>query len=214
MNNSFPTRYFVFILFAIAFINCQQLSAQPIRPANQHPNPFPLSNIKASHPRLWFNSENLTLLKNRWNDPKFKDIVDPYKSGTDAISYGIKYLATNNPSDAQNAISIALNSNGDRVRKAAWSDISSLIFDWCYNQLSSDQKNNLLNKIKTTKQNLKKQLLDKFRFHENHLLGMHAYITAVLAIEGEAGVNSELRDAQNILQNLCEMADEISGDGG
>lgn len=205
----------IFIL-SVSFttINLHELYAQPIRPANQHFSPYVLSNIRANHPRLWFNSDNLTTLKNRWNDPQFQTIVDQYKSGNDAISWGIKYLATQNSSDAQKAISSALNAGSNGERKAAWGDIASIIFDWCYDQLNDDQKNNLLDKIKQARQNHKKKILDKFQFHENHILGLHAYVTAVLAIEGESGVTSELQDAQNILQNLCEMTNEISGDGG
>ncbi|MFQ5823915.1 MAG: hypothetical protein ACE5JB_07665 [bacterium] len=192
------------------------LKAEAKRPATEHPNPWPLATVRPSHPRLWFNQENLALLRVRWNDPAHKNIVDNYKNSNDALSSALRYLATGNVSDAQAAISEALsygNSADHGEREAAWGDVPSLVFDWCYDQLSSSQKSSLISKIQGRQASLVKNTLDYFRWHEIHLRGVHAYISAVLAIEGEPGVSSQLREAQNVLQNLQELGDEVSGDG-
>jgi hypothetical protein len=185
-----------------------------------HPNPLPLSTIRSGHPRIWFNADNVDLLRQRWNDPAYTDIVNKYQGRGDALSLALEGLATNNASKCSQAAASASYSyrpQGDQ--EAGFVDSISLVFDWCYNYLDSGQRADLVSKIK----NLRNEHLNNpnqgirnfyFDWHETYLYNTFAYIGTVLAIEGEPGVSSELSNAQNLLQNLQEFADEVSGDGG
>ena len=216
------------LTFCLIVLGCLILSpfkvkasdATPQRLATEHPNPLPLAKVKSGHPRLWFNQENLSLLRARWNDPEYKKITDIYKNSSNAISSALKYLATGNVNDAQNAISEALgygnNASSGAVngkREAAWGDVPAIVFDWCYDQLNNNQKADLISKIQNRSISLLQQKVKKrFQWHE-FFDEVTSYTSAVLAIEGERGVSSQLREAQNVLQNFQELGDEVSGEG-
>ncbi len=94
----------------------------------------------------------------------------------------------------------------------------SFVFDWCYDYLSTVERADLVSKIRVlrgeNKNNSSTGVRNRFHWHETFRFSTFAYIASVLAIEGEPGVTSELRKAQNVLQNLQELGDEVSGDGG
>jgi hypothetical protein len=97
-------------------------------------------------------------------------------------------------------------------------DAAALVFDWCYDLLDNSDKVELIGKIRLLrnehKNNSTTGVRGFFRWHETFLKSSFAYVASVLAIEGEPGVSSELREAQNVLQNLQELGDEVAGDGG
>jgi hypothetical protein len=181
-----------------------------------HPNPLPTSVIRADHPRLWFNSDNVNVLRQRWDDPAFADIVDYYEGGSDPVALALEGLATESSSKCSQAAAAVDGdySPGGGGRSAGYVDEASLVFDWCYDYLDSNQKSSLKSKVLNLRGQHKAGVRNYFRWHEIFQKNPFAYVAAVLAIEGESGVSSELQMAQNVLQNLQELGDEMGADGG
>jgi hypothetical protein len=184
-----------------------------------HPDPLPLSTIRSDHPRLWFNSDNVHLLRQRWTDPVYADIVGEYVGENDAISLALEGLATHNAakcSEAASTVGYEYRRQGDK--EAGHVDSISLVFDWCYEYLDADERSDLISKIENLRDEHKNHssfgIRSWFSWHESFWFSSFAYIASVLAIEGEPDVTSELREAQNVLQNLQEIGDEVRGDGG
>jgi hypothetical protein len=185
-----------------------------------HPDPLPLSNIRPDHPRLWFNSDNLHLLRERWHDPAYAEIVNKYRGKSNPISLALEGLATGNSAKcSQAAATVRFDYGPDRNAESGYAaDPIAVVFDWCYDALDSSQRADLISKIEALrdehKNNEQRGVRHFFRWHGAYLRSAFSYIGSVLAIEGEPGVSSELREAQNVLQNLQELGDEVSGDGG
>ena len=111
-----------------------------------HPNPLPLSAIRSEHPRLWFNSDNVNLLRERWTDPFYATIVNKYEGKTDAVSLALEGLATHNAakcSEAFETVSYEYSATGGGS-EAGYADSISLVFDWCYNYLGAVEKADLV----------------------------------------------------------------------
>ena len=184
-----------------------------------HPSPLPLSTVRPDHPRIWFNSDNVDILRQRWNDPAYSGVVSIYEGDNDALSLALEGLATQNASKCSSAAAQAdatYRPEGDAY--SGHIDPISLVFDWCYDYLDASEKADLISKIEYLRDRHKNDsntgVRSFFRWHEIFQKSTFAYIGAVLAIEGEPGVSSELRQAQNVVQNLQELGDEVSGDGG
>lgn len=184
-----------------------------------HPNPLPLSVIRPDHPRIWFNSENVHLLRQRWTDPAYDSIVNKYKGKSDAVSMALEGLATFDEAKcSQAAETVGSEYSPDGDSNLGHVDPISLVFDWCYDYLDPGQKADLISKIVVLRDQHRDDpsngVRNFFRWHGTYLKNSFAYLASVLAIEGEPGVTSELREAQNVLQNLQELGDEVRGDGG
>jgi hypothetical protein len=137
------------------------------------------------------------------------------------LSLALEGLATENAakcSQAAGKVGHEYSAHGDGG-DVAYVNTISLVFDWCYEYLNSGERVDLVSKIETLRdQNLNNSsngVRNYFHWHETFWRGStFAYIASVLAIEGEPGVSSQLRQAQNVLQNLQELGDEVRGDGG
>jgi hypothetical protein len=169
---------------------------------------------------IWFNSDNIHLLRQRWHSPEYAEIVNWYKNDQSSLSLALEGLATDNPAkceEAASTVNFVYRPEGSG-KLSGFTDEISLVFDWCYHLLDLDQRLFLLSKIQSLRNehlnNPERGVRNYFRWHEQFRSSAFAYIAAVLAIEGEPGVTSELREAQNVLQNLQELGDEISADGG
>jgi hypothetical protein len=212
-------KYYRFIGMAVFFMAVGTVYLIAGDDPTTHPHPLPLSNIRPNHPRIWFNSDNVDILRLRWNDPAFVDIVNKYEGTGDALSLALEGLATNNASkcsQAAESVDFGYRPQGDAG--AGYVDPISLVFDWCYEHLSTAEKADLISKIEVLRNehlnNAVSGVRHRFVWHETFLASSFAYIANVLAIEGEPGVSSELQMAQNVLQNLQELGDEVRGDGG
>ncbi|MBW2524283.1 MAG: heparinase II/III family protein [Deltaproteobacteria bacterium] len=207
--------WFLALLLGLVVASADGLAA-PLRPATEHPNPITLSQIHAAHPRIWFNSSNLALLQARWNHSAYDGLRQSIAGSSHPLHRALVYLATGDASHARAAITDALQygtSGGNGEREAGFSDTVALVFDWCYAELTPTEKSQLVSLIGSRMSGYKQGFLERFQWHENYLFGSLGYFSTVLAIEGEAGTTSELRDAQTMLQNLQELGDEVSADG-
>jgi hypothetical protein len=174
-----------------------------------------LSTIRASHPRIWFNTDNLAAARANWDDAAYSAIRGKYEGGTDAIDLALEGLMTENASKCSQAANVVGSSfNREGTPSLGHIDPISLVFDWCYNYISSAQKTDLITRSLSLRSQHKTRVNEFFRWHGCYLQSMYAYIAHVLALEGEAGVSSELQLGQNVLQNFQEIGDEASGDGG
>jgi hypothetical protein len=185
-----------------------------------HPAPLPLSTIRPDHPRIWFNSDNLALARQRWADPEYSAIVSKYAGGSGVLSLALEGLMTEDVGKcSQAAANVGSGYSADGSGAAAgWADNISLVFDWCYNYISASERASLVSKIDNLRNEHKNHagtgIRAFFRWHSDYLFSAFAYLAAVLAIEGEPGVTPELQMAQNMTQNLRDIGDEVSGDGG
>ena len=90
-------RKILLVLGAILAVSASSVSlVEAGEDPTTHPNPLPLSIVHSEHPRLWFNSDNVDVLRARWTDPAFAGIVNKYRGKNDPISLALEGLATNN----------------------------------------------------------------------------------------------------------------------
>ena len=205
-----------------AAISVLVFSAGPLSAAGDpttHPDQLPLSVVRPGHPRIWFNSDTVDLLRLRWADPAYLRIVAKYRGQNDPVSLALEGLATGSAAkctEAARVVEYSYRQEGDP--QSGFVDPISLVFDWCYGFLDSPTKVDLIKKIRVLRDRHRDDpetgVRGFFAWHETFLKSSFAYLASVLAIEGEPGVGSQLREAQNVLQNLQELGDEVSGDGG
>jgi len=185
------------------------------RPLSDNPRLSDRPALRAGHPRLYVDAEALKRLKVNWRDPAYHDIVKLYRAKTDPLSRALQYLATGDAGLCHAAVPDALAEPYKLAgpSRAVYGDESSLVFDWCYGALSAPERAALVQFI-DSRNALREAALDKrFQWHEAHLLGFHAYLQGVLAIEGEPGASPRLAKAAAAIQNDTEFANEVHGDG-
>jgi hypothetical protein len=146
------------------------------------------------------------LARDNWIAASHADVVDRYEGKSDAISLALEGLMTENTSKCSQAASTvgsAFSPSGNI--NIGYVDSISLVFDWCYNYLTSGEKSDLISKILSLRGQHKTQVQNWFQWHSGYVWSTFAYIASVLSIEGESGVGSELQLAQNLLQNIRDM---------
>jgi hypothetical protein len=181
-----------------------------------YPNAWPLAEVVRTHPRLFFNAERLQRFKSRWNDPQYAKVVGWYAGGKEPLSLALTALATDDPKTAKAAAdaALALPYRVAGLNAAGYCDPKTLVFDWCYALLDTGTREALAKRISEGIDRREADITARNSpVHESHYTGLQAYLSDVLALEGEAGMPSRLRKAQNLLQHWMETADEGYGDG-
>jgi hypothetical protein len=184
------------------------------RPVTTNPQPWPLARVRP-HPRLYVDAAMLARLRERWNDPRFADIVERYRDKPDPLALALQGLATGDAAACSAAVAPALTEPYVLEGKSAAADADDVafVFDWCYGVLDAEARARLVAKIEAANAAREAALDKQFKLHEAQLLGFHAYITGVLAVAGEPGVSPRLAKAEAALQNWTEYLNEVQGDG-
>ncbi len=185
------------------------------RPLTSSAAGWGVARIRAGHPRLYVDAAALSRLKARWNDPAFAEITRLYREGSDPVSLALRYLATGEGARCHSAAAAALAEPVQLagMSRAVYADDTALVFDWCHAALSAVERDRLVAAIDAANARREAALDRRFQWHEAHLLGFQAYVTGVLAIEGEPGATSRLTKAAAALQNDIELGNELHGDG-
>lgn len=111
-------------------------------PSGSISTPYGFS-IPASHPRLWFNQNNLAQARNWYATHP----ITPYGAGGNraAVDNAFIYLMTGNAGNCTSAINWALTSNANSGNNARWDgEATVLVWDWCYDQMTSAQRQTIL----------------------------------------------------------------------
>jgi hypothetical protein len=197
------------------------------------PLPWPAAQIRHDHPRLFFDPAHLARFRRHWRDSAYAGIVRQYDqdSTLNPLGEALRGLALEDAPECQlaartvvdpkwhPAMNLSEGPPGGTDFKlfgpAEWdyADPSALVFDWCYFALTPDLKARLIAEIDHANALRQAQLAKRFEWHEAYFMGMHAYLTGVLAIEGEPGATDRLREAENVIQNWTELGNELHGDG-
>lgn len=100
--------------------------------------------IRAEHPRIHLSPDNIAEYRLRWEaHPRKSQCLAKAEDGSDPVAAAFAYQMTGNATYARTAIAKALDGTLQRARSLA------LVFDWCYDQLTSEEKTTLVATIKS-----------------------------------------------------------------
>ncbi len=101
--------------------------------------------VRSDHPRIIINAENLPIYRACYPESSQRKSIESLANKGDMVNSAFVYLMTDNRKYADVAIqkALTLSSAEDKYYKAS----ASLVFDWCYNVMTEDQKKTLMDKI-------------------------------------------------------------------
>ncbi len=178
-----------------------------------------------SHPRIWFNSAILPTVRTRWDGTEMQYVearedVESYLTGSsndrEACSNAFMYLITENSSYAQIAIATAetmiATDERDYDRFCGYADPVAIVFDWAYDELTSQQRLDFINALNIRMVDARDYMIDNFLYHEQFFYRT-AYISQVLALWNEEGAIDDYDTARLWMSRFVEMMEEVAQDG-
>ena len=168
---------------------------------------------RPSHPRLLFTRKDLPLLRKKFQNAPYwlkNELIDYAEKRKNVFVLGFMYQLINEKKYARKAIDIMLKKRVDNLEK--W----SLSFDWCYQEMSDEERAKIARKIEKSALNIIRRKKRYFRsFHNMKYYLTTAIAAAGYALEGESRLAKMFIEFANLhYKDSLAMFNKVFVDGG